>query len=321
MIGCGGIGKYHLERLARMPEVELAAYADAIVERARECASRYGGRAYRSYSEMLEKERLDAVFICVPPYAHGEPELLCAEKGVNVFVEKPVALDLGLAREISGKLREKGLVTQVGYHSRFSDSLRTVRRILLEEGGGLGVFEGWWHGGVVGGPEHWWRRREMSGGQLVEQSTHIVDLARWYMGEVEEVQAVLQETMLRDLPNFNIEAASVVALKFSGGAVGSLVTTCMAQEAAHSAGFRVFARALQAECNAWSRECRVIRGTAVEEVKPTVDPYYEEDLHFITCVMRREQTYMPYEEGVRTLEVTLAAHQSARTGRAIRLPL
>ncbi|MEM0024752.1 MAG: Gfo/Idh/MocA family oxidoreductase [Thermofilaceae archaeon] len=319
-IGCGGIAQVHADRLVKMEDVELVAFSDAVPSRAQSFAERYGGRAYADYRQMLEREKLDAVFICIPPYAHTDQEILCAERGVHFFVEKPVALTLERAVEILRAVERAGVITLVGYTRRFLDSMRAARQLLREMGGDVILYEAWWIGGVAGGPDHWWRRRELSGGQLVEQSTHLVDLGRWLVGsEVEEVSAYFETRSLRDLPNFNIEAASAVIMRFKSGAIGSVTSTCAAQPAGMDVNFRLIARNL--ELIGSGGDVIVARGEERSVISATVDPYFEEDRHFIDCVKLGRETDVPYIEGVRTLEVTLAADKSAEEGRPVKLPL
>jgi predicted dehydrogenase len=319
-IGCGGIAQVHADRLAKMEGVELAAFSDAIAERARAFAEKYGGRAYADYHEMLEKEKLDACFICIPPYAHTDQELLCAERGVHFFVEKPVALTMEKAVEVLRAVRKAGIITQVGYMRRFIDSYRKARQVVLERGGGVALFEAWWIGGIAGGPEHWWRRRALSGGQLVEQSTHLVDQARWMVNsEAEAVAAFFETRLLRDLPNFDIESASAVIVKFRSGAVASITSTCAAQPAGMDVNFRLIAR--NVELVGSGGNVILVEGDRREVLQATVDAYYEEDRHFIECVKAGRDTEVPYIEGVKALEITLAAVKSAEEGRVVRLPL
>lgn len=319
-IGCGGIAQLHAERLVKMEDVELAAHSDTVHSRAQAFAEGYGGRAYSDHKQMLEKEELDAVFICIPPYAHTDQEILCAERGVHFFVEKPVALTLEKAVEILGAVERAGIITLVGYTRRFLDSIRAARQLLREEGKDVILYEAWWIGGVAGGPDHWWRRRELSGGQLVEQSTHLVDLGRWLVGsDVEEVSAYFETRSLRDLPNFNIEAASAVIMRFKSGAIGSVTSTCAAQPTGMDVNFRLIGRNL--ELISSGSDVIIAQGEKRSFVKATVDPYFEEDRHFIDCVKQGRETDVPYIEGVKTLEVTLAAVKSAEEGRPVRLPL
>lgn len=321
-IGCGGIARLHADILSKFEDVDFRAFSDIDKNKAEAFAARYGGRAYGDYREMLEKEELDACFICIPPYAHVDQEILCAERGIHIFVEKPVALTLEKAVEILNTVRRAGVITQVGYVRRFAESYVKARSILLERGGRVGLFEAWWIGGVAGGPDHWWRRRELSGGQLVEQTTHLVDLARWMVNnEVAKVSAFFEEELLRDLPNFNIESASAVIMQFKSGAVASITSTCAAQPKGMSVGFRATARNLQVMSGLGWWSVVVVEGEKSEVLEVSTDPYTVQDRHFIDCVKAGRESEVPYIEGVKALEITLAAVESARTGQPVRLPM
>ena len=75
-VGTGGIANYHLEHLVKIKEAEIVALCDVAEERAKGAAKKYGGTAYSDYKKMLDKEKLDALYICVPPFAHQSQELL-----------------------------------------------------------------------------------------------------------------------------------------------------------------------------------------------------------------------------------------------------
>ncbi|MGH2813878.1 MAG: Gfo/Idh/MocA family protein, partial [Actinomycetota bacterium] len=93
MVGAGAVAARHVRTLLAMDRVEVAGVADPALERARELAGSAGAAAYPNHMELLDAERLDAVYICVPPFAHGAPELAAIEAGLAFFVEKPVAID------------------------------------------------------------------------------------------------------------------------------------------------------------------------------------------------------------------------------------
>ena len=317
-IGCGGRADSHMEALKALSMADMAAFADIVEERAELCAQRYGGRAYGGYHEMLKKESLDACYICLPPFAHTDQELLCAEGGIPFFIEKPVALTLEKAREVERAVDRAGLITLVGYQLRFIDALVEMRKVLLEEGGRIGLCEAVRLGGVAGGPDHWWRKRELSGGQLVEQSTHQVDLTRWFVGDVGEVYARLETLLSQDLPNYTIEDISVVTLKFENGALGVITSTTAAQPKGSYSRFTVVAKNL--EVMAFSGY-RIVKGQEVREYEPKVDSTLEINRHFLQCVEKGQQTRIPYSEGLKDIEVTLAAVKSSETGRTVKLPL
>ncbi len=90
-IGAGIIANRHIGNLLAFEDVHVVAVTDLQVERARVAAARCGATAYTDYAEMLARERLDAVYVCVPPFAHGAPEDAAIERGLPFFVEKPLA--------------------------------------------------------------------------------------------------------------------------------------------------------------------------------------------------------------------------------------
>ncbi|MGQ9513452.1 MAG: Gfo/Idh/MocA family protein [Thermoproteota archaeon] len=318
MIGCGGMAQSHMECLAKIPEAKMVAFSDIVEERARSCAKRYSGKAYVDFHRMISEEALDACYICIPPFAHKDQEILCSKNKIPFFVEKPVALKIEKAREVLVSVNRSRIVTQVGYVLRFNDAFQKLRQILHERGGKIGLIEMLRLGGIAGDEHHWWRRKELSGGQLVEQSTHQVDLARWFVGEVSSVYAKFGRQLLKDLPNFTIEDVSTVVMKFKNGAIGTLTSSCAAKEGGGFGGFTILAKNLQILAY---RGYRLIEDGKSTEFKETVDPVLEEDKHFIRCVQSGTKTAVPYVEGVRTLEVTLAAVESAKTGREIKLTL
>ena len=122
MIGCGGIGEYHLGHLLEFKDIELSGFCDLIPERAEEFAGKAAGaKTYTDFRAMYDETRPDMVFICVPPTKHGDIEFETINRGIAMFVEKPVALDIGLAGEISAKIDKKKLITAVGFQCRYDD--------------------------------------------------------------------------------------------------------------------------------------------------------------------------------------------------------
>ncbi|MEM2885375.1 MAG: Gfo/Idh/MocA family oxidoreductase, partial [Thermoproteota archaeon] len=245
MVGCGGMAQSHMDCLSKIPEAKMVAFADIVEERARGCAKRYSGKPYADFHDMISEESLDACYICIPPFAHEDQETLCSKNRIPFFVEKPVALKMKKAREVLASVQKYGVVTQVGYVLRFNDAFQKMRQALLERGGKVGLIEMLRLGGIAGDENHWWRRKELSGGQLVEQSTHQVDLARWFVGEVSSVYARFGRQLNKGLPNFTIEDVSTVVMRFRNGAIGTLTSSCAAQEGGGFGGFTILAKNLQ----------------------------------------------------------------------------
>ena len=134
-------------------------------EQAEKMAAEFGGRVFDS-AEALARE-VDAFYICLPPFAHGEAERAAIHARKPFFVEKPVALTMQTAREIEREVARTGLITCVGYHWRYSMPLDRAREILA--GATIGMVLGYWMGGgpkpgTTFRPGYWWGVKAKSGG-------------------------------------------------------------------------------------------------------------------------------------------------------------
>ncbi|NLD87009.1 MAG: Gfo/Idh/MocA family oxidoreductase, partial [Clostridiales bacterium] len=184
IIGCGGIGGYHLRHFLDYTDVELAGFCDLIPERAEEFVKRAGkGKAFTDFKVMYDEIEPDMVFICIPPYAHGEIELETIRRRIPFFVEKPIALDLELARKINALVMQTGLITACGFQCRYSNIVDDTKRFAKENE--IIYVNCNRFGGIPG--VKWWRDKELSGGQIVEQTIHNMDMIRYIIGEPVEV--------------------------------------------------------------------------------------------------------------------------------------
>ncbi len=182
---------------------------------------------------------LDAVYVCVPPFAHHpaetSAEVQVADAGVAVFVEKPLATDLATAEAIAARLRRAGVLTRVGHHWRCAEPVARARELLAHRT--IRLVSGTWWDKVP--PVSWWLHQARSGGPVVEQAIHLLDLARVLVGEVEVVQASASGTV----PGGDVDAAVVALLSFVDGAVGTLGTASVLG-AKHRAGIEIVAEGL-----------------------------------------------------------------------------
>lgn len=312
-IGAGGIADRHLGVLEGFADVELAAFADADFDRARDVAGRYGALAFPGHAAMLEAGGLDAVYVCVPPFAHGAIEHAVIAAGLPFFVEKPVALDLGLAREIERRAAAAGLVTAVGYHWRYLDTVEEARALFAENP--VRLVSGTWLDATP--PPRWWWSKAGSGGQMVEQTTHILDLARVLVGEVDSVFGLAGHVERADFPDLDVATASTASLRFGSGAVGTVASTCLLRWS-HRVGLHLFADGLAVEMTDHDIMVDTGRGRPVRRAEG--DPVEREDRDFIDAVQGRENRIRcPYGEAVRTLELALAIERSTATGQPVAL--
>ena len=310
-VGAGGMATAHMNVLQAVNDAQIVAIADIIRERAESAASRFVAKPYCDYKEMLENEKLDALYVCVPPHAHEQQELLAVEKGIHLFVEKPIEINLDKARLIRDKVRESGLVTAVGYHWRYQTNADRARDIL--SGRDIGMVMGYWMGGMPS--VYWWRRMELSGGQMVDQTTHIFDLARFLCGNIREVYAAYATRSLARVPDFNISDVGTATLKFESGVVGTISNTCMLS-VPYTVGLHIVAKDLVLEIHG---DLKVIEPGHTETFSGGENPMLRENEAFIHAVKTGDTSNLrsTYEDAVKTLATTLACNESALTGKPV----
>ena len=313
-IGTGGIAGMHLGLLPDIARAELVAFSDILIDRARTAADRCGGRAYADYREMLDREQLDAVYVCLPPFAHGDPELAVLERNLHLFVEKPQALDVETARNIAAKVEESGVLSCVGYNWRYLDVTQKARELL--SGARPALAYGYWIGNTPGSP--WWRVKSKSGGQIVEQTTHVYDCARYLMGDVTSVYAAGTTGLMDDLPNYDVEDASTVSLTFESGAVATILSSCVAEQG-YGTGLQVIARGMTVEIV--KGDLVVVREDETVRYPGRNNPYQLENELFLQAIEEGNPSLIrsAYGDVVDSLAVTLAANESMETGEVVQL--
>ncbi|MFA6930523.1 MAG: Gfo/Idh/MocA family oxidoreductase [Lentisphaeria bacterium] len=312
-IGCGGIAGYHFGHYAdqKIPEAKIMAVCDLVDERAAAAAERFGAKPYKDYQEMLNQEKLDAVYVCVEPCAHNGMELLAIEKGCHLFVEKPVSLDLQYAKKVAMALEAKKRINAAGFQDRYLDFAPMMKNWVASQQ--VGFFNAYWVGGMPS--VWWWRRRDTSGGQAVEQTIHIFDMCRHLFGEVVEVQAFGRRGVITDVENYDTEDASAVNLKFANGIIGTVYSGCFVRGPGSKCGIDVYA--MDGHLDYVERTSATITETnRTITVKTGNDYGQEEDIAFIDAILSNDQSLIlsPYSEAVKNLEVVLAANESLDNG-------
>ena len=313
LIGAGYIGRKHVDSLLGFDDARIVAVADRQLDRAREQAARCGANAYENHEHMLDAEELDALYICVPPFAHGPPEAAAVERGLPFFVEKPLALDIETAEEIARGVRERGLVTAAGYHWRYLNVVERARDVLSENPARLAL--GYWLDETP--PVAWWVHEARSGGQMIEQTTHVFDLARLLVGEVSSIYAAGARSARPAFPDSDVSDVSVATLCFDSGALGTVSSTCLLS-GPHRVGLHLFCEGLAVEV---SREDLVVDDGKQRRVyERQGDPIAREDRDFVDAVRGGENRIRaPYAEALRTHRLAISAARSAREGRIIEL--
>lgn len=222
IIGSGWAAQKHVTALRDEPDVTIVGIASRSLEHAADLAARAGSlaRPWSDYRQMLDSGGIDAVITALPPSERGAPELDVVDRGLHLLVEKPIGLDRETPVRIGRRIRETGVIAAVGYQWRYLDLVDRARELLAEHPPQLVL--GTWLGSTPSA--EWWVRRGGSGGQVLEQATHILDLMRYLVGECQAVAAQVADAPAADRGDADIADVSATLLRFDSGAVGTLAT-------------------------------------------------------------------------------------------------
>ena len=311
-IGCGGNANGHMRRLSELEGVRIVATCDVQAERAQNAAGSYSAQPYTNHNLMLERDDLDGIYLSLPVFAHGTPELDVIARGLPFLVEKPVAVNMETARQIEEAVNAAGIITCVGYQLRYLGSTQLAREVLREKVVNIAIGK-YWSGSGRGDPNAWQRQMSKSGGQILEQATHTIDMMRYLVGEVEEVYAISANRALKeiDCPDNNC-----VTMKFANGAVGSL-TTSWSYDSRDWSHANVLDILYENQLIHWSvggldvrEEGEVVTRTAPG---PSIDEIFVDAIRDGNASKIRS----PYSDAVKSLAISLAAIRSGETGKPV----
>lgn len=312
-VGAGGITARHIQAIQELGGVEIVGISSHSVEKAEALAAKCDPttRVYENYSELLEGAEPDALYICVPPFGHGDIELGAIARNIPIFVEKPLSAEAEIAEKIFQAVQAKGLVTAVGYQWRYLNTTELASNLLATNPPQLVL--GYWLDALP--PPYWWSRPELSGGQMVEQTTHVFDLARLLVGEISRVYALESSASSAQMQVARVSAATV---EFANGAIGTFNSTSLLPTL-YRKGLELFCEGRTISLS--YQEMVIDEGPGLRRVeKVTVDPFLLENRDFLEAVAGGENRIKcDYAEAIRTHRVTQAANLSAREKRPIDL--
>ncbi|MGE6577216.1 Gfo/Idh/MocA family protein [Paenibacillus xylanexedens] len=332
VFGCGAIAeRRHIPEYAANENVELVAFADPVVERAEKMAETYGGKAYSSYEELLANETVDAVSVCTPNYLHAPMAIAAANAGKHVLVEKPMAVSTEEGEQMIEAAKKNGVYLMVGHNQRLMPPHVKAKEIL--ESGKLGKVlnfrtsfghpgpEGW----SVDGAESWFfRKEEAIMGAMGDLGVHKSDFIRYLLNdEVSEVAGFIS-TLHKE--GTKVDDNATCLLRMKSGAIGTLVASWTQ--------YRAGDNSTVLWCENGVMKIGTVEGdeVIVELTNGTVETYKvgamatnEKQVPsgvidaFVESIVTQTPPAISGEEGLRSLQVILAAFESEKTGQIIKL--
>ena len=335
VVGCGRISKNHFGSIEKhSDELELVAVCDVDDKVLTEHKERYGVNGYRNMEEMLKNESLDLVAICTPSGLHPDQVTLVAKQGVHVMTEKPMATRWSDGVRMVKACDAARVRLFVVKQNRRNSTLQLLKRAVSEGRFGsiymvhLNVF--WTRPQEYYDSAKWRGTWELDGGAFMNQASHYVDLLEWIIGPIDRVQA-MTSTSARDI---EVEDTGVLNVRWRNGALGSMAVTML-----------TYPKNMEGSITILGEKGTVrIGGMAVNDIQHwefedekdydanVHDANYETTsvygfghplyYHNVVEVMRgRAEPETDGREGLKSLEVLIAAYLSARDGKTVALPL
>jgi len=334
IVGCGRISKNHFSSLEKhADDLELVAVCDNNAETLKTHQDQYQVKGYLRMEKMLEEEELDIVALCTPSGVHPDQAVLAAKHGVHVMTEKPMATRWQDGVRMVRACDEAGVRLFVIKQNRRNTTLQLLKRAVEEKRFGkinlvhLNVF--WTRPQAYYDQAKWRGTWEFDGGAFMNQASHYVDLLDWLIGPIDKIQSMVSTT--RDI---EVEDTGVLNVKWRNGALGSMSVTML-----------TYPKNLEGSITILGEQGTVrIGGVAVNDIQvwdfeepkdydeqiqqanyETTSVYgFGHSLYYknVVDVMRgNAEPETDGREGLKSLEVLIAAYQSARNGKTISLPL
>lgn len=332
--GCGRISKNHFGSIEKHTDnLELVSVCDINPATLAEHAEKYKVPGYVHLEEMLQAEKLDLIALCTPSGIHPDQAAIAAKHGVHVMTEKPMATRWQDGVRMVKACDDAGVRLFVVKQNRRNTTVQLLKRAVEEKRFGkihmvhLNVF--WTRPQSYYDQAKWRGTWEFDGGAFMNQASHYVDLLDWLIGPVDKVQAMMSTT--RDI---EVEDTGVLNVRWRNGALGSMSVTML-----------TFPNNLEGSITILGEKGTVrIGGVAVNDIQlwqfaeaedydqqiqeanyQTTSVYgFGHPLYYknVIDVLRGEaEPETDGREGLKSLELLVAAYLSARDGRTVSLPL
>lgn len=336
IIGAGLIGRTHINVIRQEWRCEVAAIADPMPAAA-VYASEQGIPLFADYAEMLDLVKPDGAIIATPNALHAPAALACAERGVPMLVEKPIADTIEAAHNIVDAADHAGVALLVGHHRRYNPILQKSRDIV--QSGRIGRLVAVNSLYLLQKPDPYFDvawRREAGGGPVLINLIHDIDDLRFICGEISILQAISSNS----IRGFAVEDTAAIIARFANGALGTLTVSDATATpwnwemtvsenpffprqpencyyfAGTEGGFAVPKMELWHYAGEKGWGAPFSRETI--DVQPT-DPYVQQIRHFCRVILGEEKPFITGADAARTLAATLAIKKAAETGSSVKL--
>ena len=334
IVGCGRISKSHFGSIEKhKDDIELISICDTNQDLISKYKSKYKVRGYLELNEMLDNETLDLVAICSPSGMHADQTEMCAKRGINVMTEKPMATRWQDGKRMVKSCDEAGVNLFVVKQNRKNATLQILKRALTEKRFGklnmvhLNVF--WTRPQDYYDQAEWRGTWEFDGGAFMNQASHYVDLLDWLIGPIDKVQAFMSTSR-----EIEVEDTGVLNIKWRNGALGSMSVTMLTYPKNLEGSITILGEkgtvriggVATNDIQLWEFDEAKDYDKEIKEASyQTTSVYgFGHPLYYSNVIEVLRGSAKPEtdgRDGLKALEILIAAYRSAKEGKTIALPL
>jgi predicted dehydrogenase len=305
--------------LLELDGVELFGIADENEERGREAAEKYQTQYYKNYQDLL-LENIDGVIVCTENVKHLEVTIAAAEAKKHVLCEKPLATTVEDAWKMIEVCDQNGVKLQTAFPVRYNAPVKRFKQMIDDgEFGRIVAIRGTNRGQNPGG---WFVDQEESGGGAVlDHTVHVVDLMRWFMNsEVREVYAEI-DTRFSDIP---IDDCGLLTLEFDNGVFAShdpSWSRCKSFPTWGDVTLEVIGTKGTTRIDAFAQHLMLYS----DKNNKVSQEFWGNDMDlgliedFVQCIKEDRAPSISGYDGLKAMEVALAAYQSAKLREPVKL--
>ena len=316
IIGLGYVGKIHLRHALKLPDVNLIAVSDLSKKALNEAKNAGIKKTFTSYEQLLKESNIDAVVIALPTHLHPQCAKQVAEAGKHIFLEKPIARNVEEAKEIVTTAQKNSVKLMMGYPLRFNKAFRELKTKM--ESGTLGDVEIAYATFISSGPffhraeshtplpvPEWWFRKELTGGgALIDLGSHIIDLCRWYFGEITSIKSHLGHRF-----NLDFEDSAICFTKFESG------TTAVINAGWFLQGYQLKIEFFGTVGHAFAQNRPGNRLLAATQMLTTGmsefnRPHFDELQYFVNCLIKDSSPSPSGQDGLKDIEAISQAYKN-----------
>ncbi|HDR8183801.1 TPA: Gfo/Idh/MocA family oxidoreductase [Bacillus thuringiensis] len=336
IIGCGSIAQHrHLPEYEVNPYVQIVAVCDSNKKRAKKIANNYGVNRYTDYNELINCEELDAVSVCTPNHLHASISIAALQAGIHVLCEKPMATSKADAEMMIRAAEKSGKKLMIGHNQRFVASHQKAKQLI--KSGAIGKIYSFRTAFGHSGPENWsvdgkeswfFKKEEAFLGAMGDLGVHKADLIRYILNEeITEVGAFV-ETSAKTFSN--VDDCAICILKSESGIIGTLAASWSYVSKEDNSTI-IYGEKATLRLEDDPTNSLIIQYKNGEVVKYELNKIQsnatvgQSNSHvieqFVVSILSDKEPLINGVDGMKSLEVILAAIQSSETKKIVTIPL